>query len=216
MQIVIDGNIGSGKTTQLELLRQAGWSVKCEPIHEWPLDLFYADMSRWAFLLQIRILQTIRCESGVHIYERGLLGTRHVFWEYLREKGLVTKEEHVTYESAYEKYVWYPDIYIYLSKTPELAYEHIQKRSQAGDSKVTLAYLKELDNLYNRMIKNVPCKVHVVNANRPPGDIQTEIISILKANGVHERHRGREKVQKTCSHRREVLCTPYSDMCRLS
>lgn len=216
MSIVIDGNIGSGKTTQLELLRKAGWSVKCEPIHEWPLELFYADMSRWAFLLQIRILQTIRRESGVHVYERGLLGTRHVFWEYLRAKGLVTEQEHVTYESAYEKYGWLPDVYIYLSKTPELAYEHIQKRSQVGDTKVTLAYLKELDSLYQRMIKNVPCKVNVINANRAPEDIHAEIISILKENGMYERHLGREKVQKARSHRRQVLCTPYPDMCSLS
>ena len=102
------------------------------------------------------------------------------------------------------------------SKTPELAYEHIQKRSQVGDTKVTLAYLKELDSLYQRMIKNVPCKVHVVNANRAPEDIHAEIISILKENGMYERHLGREKVQKARSHRRQVLCSPYPDMCSLS
>ena len=93
MHIVIDGNIGSGKTTQLELLEQNGWSVKREPLDEWPLDLFYKDMSRWALLLQMKILQTLRpVRDGVTVYERCLLSTRHVFWEYLRSKKLITPE----------------------------------------------------------------------------------------------------------------------------
>jgi deoxyadenosine/deoxycytidine kinase len=217
MRIIIDGNIGSGKTTQLELLRQVGWSVKCEPIEKWPLDLFYKDMSRWAFLLQMRILQTIQAsKEGVHIYERGLLGTRHVFWEYLRKKNYVTNEEHIAYENAYEKYAWYPDLYIYLSKTPETAFEHIKTRNQPGDTKITLEYLKELNTLYNSMIKNVPCKVYVVNANKTPEKIHEEIISILKTNVVLERDARRKKVSSSGSHGREVLCTPYTDMCRLS
>ena len=104
MHIVIDGNIGSGKTTQLDLLAKKGWSVKREPIDEWPLELFYKDMSRWALLLQMRILQTVRpTKDSVTIYERGLFATRHVFWEYLREKKLVTPEEHTVYDAAYEK-----------------------------------------------------------------------------------------------------------------
>lgn len=217
MHIVIDGNIGSGKTTQLNLLKKIGLSIRCEPIQEWPLELFYKDMSRWAFLLQIRILQTIRpCSKGTHIYERGLLGTRHVFWEYLKAKGFVTPEEHTAYESAYERYGWQPDLYIYLSKSPETAYEHIQKRGQVGDTGVTLDYLKELDHLYTAMIRSVPCQVYVVNANRTPDEIHTEIISILKENGVLECDTGRPKVSPARTHRREVLCTPYPDMCHLS
>ena len=57
--IAVAGNIGSGKTTQLDLLERKGWSVKREPIDEWPLDLFYKDKSRWALLLQMKILQVL-------------------------------------------------------------------------------------------------------------------------------------------------------------
>jgi predicted ATPase len=41
MKVVIDGNIGSGKTTQLGLLEKAGYIVRREPIDQWPLEEFY-------------------------------------------------------------------------------------------------------------------------------------------------------------------------------
>ena len=180
MNVVIDGNIGSGKTTQLDMLERKGWFVKREPIDKWPLELFYNNMSRWAFLLQIRILQTIRPQkSGVTIYERGLLSTRHVFWEWLFSKKMVTDAEHESYEEAYERYVWYPDVYIYLAKPVELSYKHVQKRHQTGDSSVTLEYMKELADLYEKMLPRVPCCVHVINADRTPEEIHAEVLDVL-------------------------------------
>jgi deoxyadenosine/deoxycytidine kinase len=223
MHIVIDGNIGSGKTTQLNLLERAGWFVKREPLDKWPLELFYKDMSRWAFLLQIRILQTIRKEPrDITVYERCLLSTRHVFWEHLLKKKLVTDEENTAYESCYERYKWYPDVYIFLAKKPELAYEHIQTRGQVGDCGVTLEYLQDLDVLYKDMIRNVPCQVYVLNAERSPEEIHAEVVSILSLYTVKQNGRmfvsdaGRSKMQTTGTHSRKMLCTPFTNMCNLS
>lgn len=220
MHIVIDGNIGSGKTTQLNLLAKSGWSVKREPIDEWPLELFYKDMSRWALLLQMRILQTVRqTDDPVTVYERGMLATRHVFWEYLREKKHVTVEEHTVYESAYEKYVWYPNVYIYLSKDPKIAIEHVRQRHQKGDSSVTLAYLQDLDRLYKRFLANVPCKVHVVNANRTPEEIHVEVVSILSlytVRGPNGIMLSRDEERAEVSEGTLVSCTPTPIMCRVS
>ena len=58
MKIVIEGNIGAGKTTQLGLLESRGWNVRREAIDQWPLEDFYKDPKRWAFLLHMKILQT--------------------------------------------------------------------------------------------------------------------------------------------------------------
>ena len=218
MKVVIDGNIGSGKTTQLNLLEEKGWKVQREPIDVWPLELFYKDKSRWALLLQMKILQTLRPlkTKDVVVYERCLLSTRHVFWEYLLQKKLVRPEENDVYSHQYDKDAWYPDLYIFLSKTPEVAFEHIKKRKQTGDSSVTLDYLKDLDILYTKMLTNVPCKVHVINAHQSPEDIHEQILSLLKLYGVYVTDAGRAEVQKTGAHQREVLCTPFPNMCRLS
>lgn len=215
-RIVIDGNIGAGKTTQLNLLDKAGWLVKREPIEEWPLAEFYKDRRRWGFLLQIRILQTLRPESHQTIYERSLLSTRHVFWEHMKESGFVTDWEDKVYCKAYERYEWLPDLYIFLSRTPEKAYEAIQKRGQTGDKSVTLKYIKELDKLYERLVRNVPCKVYVVNADRTPDEVHQEILSILKVNGVYITDQNGSKVQTSRNTRGQVLCTPGTDMCSVS
>ena len=219
MKVVIDGNIGSGKTTQLNLLEKKGWTVQREPIDEWPLELFYKDKSRWALLLQLKILQTlqpVKTKDAVVIYERCLLSTRHVFWEYLVKYKLVRAEEHDVYCHQYDKDVWFPDVYIFLSKTPEMAFEHIKKRKQSGDSGIYLSYLKDLDILYTRMLMNVPCKVHVINAHQTPEDIHQQILSLLKLYGMYVSDTGGAKVQTSCTHQREVLCTPFPNMCRLS
>jgi thymidylate kinase len=166
----------------------------------------------------MKILQTLQPvkTKDVVVYERCLLSTRHVFWEHLLQKKLVRQEENDVYSYQYEKDTWYPDLYIFLSKTPEVAFEHIKKRKQSGDSGVSLDYLKDLDVLYARMLTNVPCKVHVINAHQTPEEIHQQILSLLKLYGMYVSDTGRAKVQTPCTHQREVLCTPFPDMCRLS
>jgi deoxyadenosine/deoxycytidine kinase len=218
MKIVIDGNIGSGKTTQLGLLEKKGLQVRREPIDDWPLEEFYKDPSRWAYLLHMRILQTlrpVRSERPV-IYERSLLSSRWVFWPVLQSQGRVTPAEHTSYDQFYEQNAWYPDLYIFLSKDVEKAYEHVTKRGQAGDSGVTLEYMKELDEAYRKLLMKVPCKVHVLNANRSVEEIHEEICRILAENELFFGDGFGNKVQKDRRPRRQVPCTPLTDVCRLS
>ena len=87
IRVVIDGNIGSGKTTQLGLLEKKGYTVRREAIHDWPLDEFYTDPARWAFLLHMNILLSNQPGEGVQLVERSLLSSRWVFWEVLKKEG---------------------------------------------------------------------------------------------------------------------------------
>ena len=218
-RIVIDGNIGAGKTTQLDLLEAKGWKVRREPIDKWPLEEFYSDPSRWAFLFHMRILQTraARDTKTAVIYERSLQSSYYVFWEILRSKGQVTAMEHDTYTYFYDKLGWNPDVYIFLTKTPELAYEHIQTRHQAGDVGVTLEYMKELDKAYMELVRTMPCVVRVVNANRGVEEIHKDICKILEENELFVGDPQREQMQTNRSTRRgPVQCTPFVNMCSLS
>ena len=179
-KIVIDGTIGAGKTTQLNMLADKGFTVHREPIHEWPLDEFYKDPSRWAFYFHMVILLGQKPTfSGIH--ERSILSSRWVFWNLLLKKGLVTEMEDKTYLKFFEKFKWIPDKYIFLMKTPQKAYEHIQARGQAGDKGVTLEYLKELDDEYTKFISIVSklCKVYVIDAEQEPEKIHQEILRII-------------------------------------
>jgi len=218
MKIVIDGNIGAGKTTQLCLLERNGFKVKREPISEWSLDLFYSNPSRWAFLLQMQILNSYNCDKEYDVYERCPLSSNYVFWNNLVRHGTVTRDEDVIYQKYYEKMSWQPDLFIYLATTPEYVFERIQSRHQTGDSTITLEYLKELHELYNKFLMNVPCKVRaVVVSGRTPEQISEEIISIIIVeNEVFLNNRLRKGMSKQGKNRSEMSCTPFRDMCHMS
>jgi thymidylate kinase len=217
MKVVIDGNIGSGKTTQLGLLEAKGFSVFREPIDEWPLAEFYQDPKSGIFPLHMAILRTLQ-PKGTGLYERSLLSSRWVFWEWALARGLAS--HHATYDYFYEKHAWQPDLYIFLSKTPEECHRSIQVRGQTGDTHVTLQYLQELDELYKKLVLKVPCKVYVINALAPPVEIHDKILSILRNNEYSEVLVGDDKwdqVQKSGKRRGgKVLCTSFKDVCRVS
>jgi len=196
-RIVIDCNIGSGKTTQLDLLEKKGWSVHREPIEKWPLEAFYKDQSRWAFYFHMVILQTLNTAVADRpvVYERALMASRWVFWPLMVSKGLVTPEEDATYAAFYDQFAWYPDVYIFLAKNLDLAWAHIQKRNQSGDSGVTREYLGELNEGYLDMMSTLPCQVHVIDANRTPEEIHAEICQLLKVNELFIDNEERDKVQ---------------------
>ena len=217
-RIVIDGNIGSGKTTQLDLLEKKGWIVKREPIDQWPLDKFYKDPKKWAFCFHMIILKTLRPlkTSKPIIYERSLLSSRWVFWPLLVRQYGLSKEEDEIYANFYEDYYWFPDLYIFLSKSPEKAYEHVKKRGQAGDFGVTLNYLKDLDVEYKKLIKSVPCRVIIVNAERSPEEIHEEICRHLSENELLICNPDRGQVSKSGDTRRKMQCSFIPNMCSVS
>jgi deoxyadenosine/deoxycytidine kinase len=226
MKFVIDGNIGAGKTTQLDLLEKKGLLVKREPIDEWPLELFYKDMSRWALTLQLAIFQThqpIKEDWSTPVfYERSIFASRYVFWEYLKKNDHVKAIEDVIHERAFEKYKWYPDVFIYLSSDPINNMNNIARRRQVGDSGVTIDYLENINDLYEQLILKMPCRVHVVDTlGKTPYEVHVEIMKILseyttRVNDMYVCNARREKVQTTGTYRRQMLCAPFPDMCSVS
>ena len=218
MRVIIDGNIGSGKTTQLDMLEKKGWRVHREPIDQWPLEEFYSDPGRWAFFFHMVILQTQRPleTSEPVVYERSLASSRHVFWPVLLENGTVTSQEDETYSKFYDQYAWSPDLFIFLDKSPEKAFEHIQTRGQAGDSAVTLEYLKLLDTQYKKLLHKIHCPVLVIDAESSPEKIHAKIYQYLtEQNELFQSHSERNKVQTEGGRGWEVPRAPFTDLCCL-
>ena len=166
--ISIDGNIGCGKSTLIQLLKSKGVIIT-ERIHEWPLEDFYKDPSRWALALQMKILQTmthpITTEYSFVFHERCLQSSNHVFWRHLLETKQVTRVEDEIYQDAFKKYEWSPDMIIYLRCSPEKCFDNIQKRHQVGDSSISYDYLKSLHEKYEECMKNVQGGVIVIDVD---------------------------------------------------
>lgn len=177
--IVVEGNIGCGKST---LLSKLPFPVFKEKIDEWPLDLFYSDKSRWAFLLQLKILQTtVRPVHGVA--ERCPSSAFHVFWKYMVKNNIVSDVEDSVCTWLYSRpeLTWEPDMIIYLRASPEKCFSNISKRHQVGDQSITLEYIKSIHNLYEEYISQLPTdKVYIIDAEQGENQVYNNVMSILE------------------------------------
>ena len=192
MKVVIDGNIGSGKTTQLNLFHRRGFKIFKEPIDLWPLDIFYSDISRWAFMFQLRVFQTLpliswdRTNKRIEFYERCQWSALDVFWKYMLKEKQVTEWEDTVLRDAVKHIKCEPDLYIYLHSDPKECHGAIQNRGQAGDTKVELSYLEDLDGLYKEMVDLVrSCKVIIDVRQKTPDEIFEEILKAVNSR-THE------------------------------
>ncbi len=172
MRIAIEGNIGSGKTTQLDMISTLGIPVYKEPVHLWPLEEFYQDPERNAFLMQTTVLTTFP-DQGTGVYERSTLASRMVF------SNLKNPQEVLTYGMLYNRIGWNPDFWIFLESSPELCHRRVQRRNGPGDSKVSLEYLEKLDQRYRDMYEHVKSRAFVVNADRPASEVFKTIMAII-------------------------------------
>jgi deoxyadenosine/deoxycytidine kinase len=195
MKVVIDGNIGSGKTTQLDMFDRAGFSVFREPIDSWPLDIFYSDISRWALMFQLRVFQTLpviswdRQTRKIEFYERCHWSALEVFWRYMVQKKQVTEWEDKVLRDAVRHMKCEPDLYIFLNNEPKSCHQAIQNRGQAGDTQIPLDYIKELDVLYKSMYYRIRCQKYTINVyGKTPKEVNQEIINIVssKAYELHD------------------------------
>ena len=158
--IIIEGQIGVGKTTMGELLeRELGITLFRELQHTEThtlLDRFYADQERWAFTLQIhflnerfRMIKEIR-RSGGGALDRSIYGDR-IFAEVLHEDGSMLDEEFTTYKTLLDnmlEHVEPPDLLIYLDCTVDTAMERIRKRNRGLESGIPREYLENLNRRY--------------------------------------------------------------------
>ena len=174
---VVEGNIGCGKST---LLNKLPYTVYKERIDDWPLDLFYSDRERWAFALQLKILQTTAPPDG--IAERSPSSAFHVFWKYMVLHGVVNDVEDsiCTWLYSHPALTWEPDMIIYLRASPEKCFRNISKRHQVGDDRITFEYVCDIHALYEEYIRSLPPdKVHIVDAEQDENEVYNNVMSIL-------------------------------------
>lgn len=164
--LMIEGNIGAGKSTFLKILKKhLDVDIIFEPTDKWQnlddqnnlLNLFYKDTKRWAYTFQsyafISRIQTIleyqkTSPTGVQFLERSIYCDRYCFAKNCYETGFMTKLEWEVYKEWFawlaQKYAPRPSGFIYLQTDPQTCYERIAKRSRHEESEVALEYLQKL------------------------------------------------------------------------
>ena len=175
--IYIEGNIGAGKSTFLELFKEylaqnlPGSKVLPEPVQAWMetqdsngksiLQHYYEDQKKYgftfqmnAFISRVNEIEEIRKENLQHLFvERSVYTDKNVFTLTNYKNGNINEIEHEVYQQWFnvftEKFNLRPKAYIYLKTSPETCAVRIKRRDRTGESSIPLEYLKELHILHD-------------------------------------------------------------------
>jgi deoxyadenosine/deoxycytidine kinase len=164
MRITVEANIGAGKTTLINRLKDAlgdDISVFLEPVEEWGdwLRLFYTDPLRWGFTFNLNALMSFmrvpdgRGEAGeaeigsaAVIVERSPLSCFQVFTTLQHKHGHMTTPEFDLFKKVYAQVAWTPDVILYLKTDPHRCQERMRRRDRDSERGVGLEYLQDLHN----------------------------------------------------------------------
>lgn len=200
MNIHIEGNIGAGKSTFLEFIKNNfECNVSQEPVKEWMsltdgehniLDKFYKDIPRWSFAFQMncfisRTHQTKKLPKGqINFIERSIHSDR-IFANNCFQSGNMNPIEmkiYAKWSRWLEKEICDPiDRIIYLRSSPEVSYERIKQRSREGEECIPIEYLRELHRLHDEWLENTDIPVYVLDADNLNYD-DPELINFLSCN----------------------------------
>lgn len=178
MHIAISGNIGSGKTTLTTLLaKHYGWTPKFESVAENPyLDVFYKDMKRWSFNLEVFFLKerfkdvlAIAQSTTPIVQDRSIFKGVHIFSANNKDMGNLDERDFDTYMELFEimtSLVKLPDLLVYLRSSVTHLIENIRRRGRDYEQSIPIAYLENLNQRYEQFIlEKYPGKVLVVEVD---------------------------------------------------
>lgn len=166
MYIAISGNIGSGKTTLVEMLaKRLGWVAYYEEINNPYLNDFYQDMERWSFKMQVAFLsQKVRQIHDIEVFDNSVIQDRtifeegHIFVENLHDMSLMTTRDYNLYMELFSYLtasIREPDLVIYLKGGVNTLIAQIQKRGREFEMGISETYLQRLNDYYNRWIEQI-------------------------------------------------------------
>lgn len=201
LMILLEGNIGAGKTTVGKTLAASGaFEFVEEPTTTWQkgfaanmLDLFYSDPHRWGFTFQICAFITraktwkevlaLTDHSRV-ILERSVFCDRHVFAENCHRTGLMSPAEYQLYCGLWDflvsNYCVEPDLILYLRTPAQVCLERIKARNRAEESGMTLEYLLQLEGLHDEWLLDNPGALVIDGTRRwRTSELQAKIASVL-------------------------------------
>lgn len=193
--ISIEGNIGSGKSTLVNKLKEFykgndNVYFLDEPVNEWVkikdeegtdiLSKFYGDTKEYAFSFQmmayitrVHLLRKALKENPNRIFitERSILTDKEVFAKMLYDDGMIEKIKYDIYLRWFDEFSSIQDMdIIYVKTNPEICNERIKKRNRPGED-IELSYLKRCNEYHEVWLKD-KCRM-VLDGNEDKLDNQS-------------------------------------------
>jgi len=182
--LIVEGNIGAGKSTFLRLIKdRLACQIVYEPHEKWQnisnkgnlLENFYNDTPRWAYTFQSYAFITrtltqknhaLKNPYSVQVLERSVFSDRYCFAKNLYESGLMSDLEWTLYLEWFgwfcQDHVTKPNGFIYLRTTPQTCYKRLLKRARHEEKAVPIEYLEQLHQKHEAWLmekKNVDAYV---------------------------------------------------------
>ena len=206
--ISVEGNIGSGKSTYVEILKQNLITISNrpvvflqEPVDEWStivdkqgesiLSKFYADQEKYSFAFQMMayisrislLKNTIKKNPrSIIITERSVYTDKEVFAKMLYNDGKIEKVNYDIYLKWFDEFskLINHSLNIYIKTKPEVAFERVKKRNRSGET-IPLEYLQKCHKYHNEWLNY---NSHILDGNTELPDeanigIVEEIINSL-------------------------------------
>ena len=192
--ISIEGNIGSGKSTLVNYLKNTLDKNKYvfvdEPVNTWQsitdnegvdiISKFYEDQQKYAFSFQmlayisrISAIKKVINKSKIVITERCVNTDKEVFAKMLYDDKLIEDINYKIYNMWFDEFNKdiKVDKIVYLQTDPVLCSQRIKQRNREGED-INLDYLCRCHNYHEDWISNIPNKIIL------DGKIQTQDLPI--------------------------------------
>ena len=191
MHIGIAGNIGCGKTTLTRMLaKHYGWTPKFEAVTYNPyLEDYYKDISRWSYNLETYFLAQrfkdvleIARSKEVIVQDRTIMEGVHIFVANNKAMGNLSDRDYDTYMQLFSlmmSMVREPDLLIYLKTSVPKLVEQIQLRGRDYEKSMSIEYLTNLNNLYDKWISTYKGKVLTIEADGLDFEHRPEDFSLI-------------------------------------
>ena len=162
--LVIEGNIGAGKTSFATMLaRETDSRLILEQFDDNPfLARFYEDPERYAFQLELSFLseryQQIKSELGhPDLFGQTVVSDYYLAKSFIFSKHNLKDDEMVLFEKLFtiiNMQIPRPDLYIYLHLPVDRLLDNIRKRGRAYELNIKADYLKEVQDGYFGFFKS--------------------------------------------------------------
>jgi deoxyadenosine/deoxycytidine kinase len=163
--VAVAGNMGSGKSSLVEWLRQQFQMVAFfEPNEQNPyLADFYEDMPRWAlnsqlffmvrrFQIHREVVRRASEDPRPVVQDRTLYEDAEVFAAHLHHAGYIDDRDWGMYQDLYRTLrdeIRPPDLMIYLRCPLKTLTQRIRRRGRVFEKKIPRSYLASLEQLYD-------------------------------------------------------------------
>lgn len=161
--LIIEGNIGAGKTTMAtKLAEQYNGKLILEQFHDNPfLPKFYSNPERYSFSLELSFLAARYKQLNTEISSTDLFKSFTIA-DYYFVKSLVFarttlgEDEFVLYRQLFQiiyQQLPLPNLYVYLHSSPERLLQNISGRGREYEKSISADYLVQIQKSYFNYFK---------------------------------------------------------------